>query len=122
MSNSKDPLLGYFSDGNYEHFFIKANPSGLRKHAADLNEIADALEKDSIDKVELKDKYDWVLGEIFIGHIEKGIDPKEFQISEVGSNETWKDKFLRLGCLTIILVILILSIVGGLTLIDLIIN
>ena len=119
LENSNSKEEAYFAIQEYgggpNESFIKANKDGLELYAAQL--LKASLNSDEIINDEIKNliplEYEegWVEGEIFIHYVEP-IDGKEIDNEKEKYKETFIDKLIPIGCITILLVIIVSAIVG----------
>jgi hypothetical protein len=102
-----------------ECFYIRANPAGLKKYANALTKIALDIEEkgESADKKLPNDH--WVKGDITLDYLEVVSDnPTENEILlEPQSKETPQSKLFNIGCVATIIVLVLATIVGIVTIV-----
>jgi len=102
-----------------EYFYIRANPAGLKKYAEALDKIAKEIEeKGELADKKLPNEY-WVKGDITLDYLEVvGDNPTESEVLlEPQSKETPQSKLFNIGCVATIIILVLATIVGLVTII-----
>jgi hypothetical protein len=100
-----------------EYYYIQANSGGLYKYAQELTEAADQIEQDTEStRIDLPTE-PWVDGDVQIGYVEVVRNEKSIEALMNDKESNLKDNFIKYGCISVFLLLIISTCVGVATII-----
>jgi len=119
LERSSSPTDAYFAiyqyGGGPDESYVKANKEGLELFAAQLLKASRDYDKIIVDKekniIPLNYTEQWIDGDIFIQYVEPTTEKGKL-VKEEKYKETFVDKLVPIGCFTILILLLISTIVG----------